>query len=101
MSGSYACGGGRTFKANTMRRYLAGMGSSRTVESATKTGLGPLAVVVAAGVRATTQTGHVRDSALFAWWCATTATADHKVSTRHRNAAILATERIPHSRLRQ
>ncbi len=66
MSGSYACGGGRTLSANAMSRYFAGLGWSVTVESARKTGLGPLTVVVAAGVRAATQTGHVSESALFA-----------------------------------
>jgi len=61
-----------------------------------ETGLSELVGTIAATARAATQTGHVSDSALFAWWCATTATADHKVSNRHSNAAIFATERIPH-----
>ncbi|MGO9441030.1 MAG: hypothetical protein ACLPXM_10840 [Terriglobales bacterium] len=51
---------------------------------------------IAATARAAAQTGHVTDSALFEWRCATTATADHKVSSRHSNAAIFATERITH-----
>ena len=54
---------------------------------------------IAATARAATQTGHVTDSALFAWWWTTTATADHKVSSRHSNAAIFATERIPHYKI--
>jgi len=54
---------------------------------------------IAATARAATQTGHVTDSALFEWWCATTATADHKVSSRHSNAAFFATERIPHYKI--
>jgi len=64
-----------------------------------KTGLSALVGTITATARAATQTGQVTDSALFAWWCATTATADHKVSSRHSNAAIFATERIPHYKI--
>jgi hypothetical protein len=72
------------------------------VESATKTGFGPLTVVVAAaGVRATTQTAHLADSVLFEWLCATTATADHTVSSRHSNASAFLAEHIPHNQRRQ
>jgi len=51
-------------------------------------------VAAAATARAATQTGHVTDSALLAWWCATTAAADHKVSSRHSNAAIFVPGRM-------
>ena len=51
---------------------------------------------IAATARAATQTEQVSDSALLVWWWATTATADPKVSSRHSNAAIFATERMPH-----
>jgi len=65
--GLYAAGGGRTLSANTVRRYSAEIGSSRTVERKWKTGLGVLAVVVAAGARAATHTEQVSDSLLFEW----------------------------------
>jgi hypothetical protein len=52
-----------------MRRRFAARGWRGTVESTTKTGLGPLAVVVAAaaGARAATQTGQVSESLPFEW----------------------------------
>jgi hypothetical protein len=70
------------------------MGWSGTVESAMKTGLARPAVAVAAGVRATTQTGQVSDSALLEWWCVATARADKKISTRHSNATAFLANRI-------
>jgi hypothetical protein len=48
-----------------------------------KTVLSALVGTIAATARAATQTGHVTDSALFAWWWATTAVADHKVHVPH------------------
>jgi hypothetical protein len=71
------------------------LASSRTVETQRKTGFGLLAIVRAAGARATTQTGQVCDSALLAWWCATAAAAVHSVSSRHVNAANFVSVRIP------
>jgi len=67
----------------------------RTVETQRKTGLGLPTAVRAAGARATTQTGQVCDSALLAWWCATTAAAVHTVSSRHSSPANFVSERIP------
>jgi hypothetical protein len=79
-----------------MNRYFAEMGWNRTVESATKTGFGPLTVVVvAAGVRTATQTAHVALSALLEWWWATTATANHTVSSRHSDELAFLTKRPP------
>ena len=75
---------------------MAGRDCTRTVESCIKTGFRTHGVTVAATARAATHTGQVNDSAPLACWCVTTATADHKVSSRHSNAAIFATERIPH-----
>jgi len=49
---------------------------------------------------AATQTGHVADSASFAWWCVTVAAADHSVSSRHRNAIAFHAERISPNPLR-
>jgi hypothetical protein len=80
-----------------MNRYLAELGWKRTVESATKTGFGPLTVVVvAAGVRAAPQSAHVADSVLLEWWWATTATANHTVSSRHSDAVAFFTKHAPH-----
>lgn len=57
-----------------------------------------LGVTIAAGARATTQTGQVCDSALLAWWWATAAAAIHTVSSRHVNAANFLSARIPHNK---
>jgi hypothetical protein len=85
-----------------MRRHFAEQGWSGTAESAAKTGFGPLTiVVVAAGVRATTQTAHLADSVLFEWWCATIATADQTVSSRHSEASAFLVEHISHTHRRQ
>lgn len=80
-----------------MRRRFAARGWRGAVESTTKTGLGPLAlvVVVAAGARAATQTEQVSESLPFEWWCATTAAADHTVSSRHSNASALLVKTFP------
>ena len=58
------------------------------------TGLASLAVAVAAGLRATIQTGQVSDSVLLEWWCVATARADKKISTRHNNATAFLATRI-------
>ena len=84
-------------RAKPIGLYFAGLGSSRIVERQRKTGFGLSAIVVAAGVRAMTQTGQVRDSVLFEWWWATTASADHNVSNKHKHAVTFASDRIPHN----
>lgn len=85
-------------RTNGISLNFAGLASIRTVETQRKTGFGVLVIVAAAGARATTQTGQVCDSALLAWWCAAAATAVHNVSSRHVNAAIFVSERIPRTK---
>ena len=89
-------GGGRTLRANTVRRYFADWVCRATLERRTKIGRGVLAIVATAAVRAATQTAHFSESELLEWWCATAANADHAASTRHKHARTLANERIPH-----
>ena len=43
---------------------------------------------------AVTQTVHFAASLALEWWCATNATAENKVSSRHRNAICFENDRI-------
>lgn len=50
------------------------------------TGLGAAVILVGAVEWVETQTWQLEASSALEWWCRTSATADHKVSSRHNDA---------------
>jgi hypothetical protein len=50
------------------------------------TGFGAAVTLVGAVECVETQTWQLEDSSALEWWCRTSATADHKVSSRHKDA---------------
>jgi hypothetical protein len=56
------------------------------VDRQTEVAFGRLEVALGAAECAAMQTEHFNASVALEWWCATTATADHSVSNRHKNA---------------
>ena len=41
-----------------------------------------------------TQTWQLEDSSALEWWCSTSATADHKVSSKHNDATRFENDRM-------
>jgi hypothetical protein len=73
---------------------LAETGSEREIDARTKVRLGRTAVTCGEAEWAVTQIVHFAASLALEWWCATNATAENNVSSRHRNATRFENDRI-------
>jgi hypothetical protein len=73
---------------------LAETGTDRETEARTKVWLGRTEVACGEAECAVAQTVHFAASLALEWWCATNATAEHKVSSRHSNATRFENDRI-------
>jgi hypothetical protein len=58
------------------------------------TGLGEAVMLVGAVECVETQTWQLEDSSALEWWCRTSATADHKVSSIHKDATRFENNRM-------
>ena len=73
---------------------MAETGEEREIDARTKVRLGRTAETCGAAEWAVTQIVHFAASLALEWWCATNATAENKVSSRHRNAIRFENDRI-------
>ncbi len=87
-------GGGRTLSANATRRCWAETGADWKINGRTNVCLGKTDVACGETECAATQTVHFAASFAPEWWCVTSATAEHKVSSRHSHAIRFENDRI-------
>jgi hypothetical protein len=78
---------------------LAETGAERRTAIRAKVWLGKTAAAVGAAECAATQTVHFAASFALEWWCATNATAEQNVSSRHSSAIFFENDRIKISSL--
>ena len=73
---------------------MAETGFDPEINTRTNVWLGSTAVACGEAECAATQTVHFAASFALEWWCVTSATAEHNVSTRHSNAIRFENDRI-------
>ena len=77
-----------------MRRCWAATGAELEIDARTKVWLGKTAAAFGEAECAATQTVHFAASLALEWWCATNATAEQSVSSRHSSAIRFENDRI-------
>ena len=87
-------GGGRTYKANTIKRKVPSIGFGASVTIRSNTGFEAGADLVGATERAATQTWQLLEFSCFEWRCETAAHADPIISTTHSHAIDFENNRI-------